>query len=410
MLKSKKLVLGVSYTILFFNFYSISIFPLGSVVLQIIFYIQIFLFAILFTANFDFTEFFERKIFGRLDYKYLLFAVLITALLYSTIVHNSGNLDFLSAVKLVSYFILPYIFIACFANLLFNDRKYFEDFLNVIIVFCLVNSIFALFLRVIGFSVSVTYPIQTLGFFSHPNTVSNVYTIAIPILLYKFSAKKINTWLFAGLMIFFLYSLLFTFSRAGYIGAMVGILVFTFIRSKKLFFVSIIIIGIVVAGFVADVAASKSDSSISRILLILTAVEMILSSTGSLLWGYGVYNSIELFKNEKIFFGNFETVVDPHNLILLLGIQFGMFFTIVCLVVFFSITARVIIKRNKFDSNNKLTIALLVSILYAMFFHNMLEDIIVYPEYFVMPLFLTFFGMIIFYYSTISKGVYERFS
>jgi len=279
----------------------------------------------------------------------------------------------------------------------------FENFLNIILIFVTMNSFAAIIFNFIQVNTNPLYPGHLLGFFNHPNTLSIIYTISIPIVFYKYFAAKIKPVLFIILLALFSYCLLFTFSRAGYLGALLGILLITFFKSKKTFVITIIITSLIMTYFVFGLASSKINSSVARILLMTTAISMISQNTGSFLWGTGVYNSIEVFKDEKIFFGNYENVVDPHNIILLLGIQFGMIVSILSIFYVLLISFKTTLKSKLLIQSDKLKVNLLVTIIIATLFHNMLEDILVYPEFFVMPLFLTFFGVLLMYNNYLKK-------
>lgn len=333
--------------------------------------------------------------------KISMFSVTVTFLLLSFLVSNfyfnSGTNTITSYFKILSYFILFYVFLKCFAEYLFLNENSFEIFLNIILVFTIVNSILSIFFNIIGLNQNPIYPNHTLGLFTHPNTISNVFTLSIPVLFYKYFSGKINAVIFYILLLLFSYCLLFTFSRAGYLGTLIAILLITFFKSKKAFIFTLVIIAAISFYFVFDVASSKTNSSFARILLIATAIDMITTNLTTFLGGYGVYNAIEVFKNEKVFFGNYESVVDPHNTILLLGIQFGMIVSLISILIVLAISVKVSIKAKYLDLKDKLKANLLVTVIISILFHNMLEDILVYPEYFVMPVFLTFFGILLIY-------------
>lgn len=396
MQSSGKLVFTVSLIILFFNFYSISVLPLNKEILEIIFFIQLFFFLILFSAGFSF-----EKTLGfylpELSIYSVLVSICLIAFLYSCFVVNIGSNNSMAYFKILSYFILIYVFVISFSDILFRNEALFEKFLNIILAFAIINSVAAIIFNILGLNKNPIYPSHILGFFSHPNTVSNVFTISIPILFYKYFSRKLSLLIFSALLILFSYCLVFTFSRAGYLGTVIAILLITFFKSKKAFVFTLIIIAIVSVYFIFGIASAKTNSSLARILLIITAVQMIFMSPGSFLWGYGVYNSIDIFKDEKVFIGSFENAVDPHNTILLLGIQFGMIVSFISVTLVFYSCIKALLRVKMLDLQDKSKINLMITLIMGIFFQNMLEDIVVYPEYFIMPLFLTFLGILIKY-------------
>lgn len=398
---NNKVLNAAAYSILFINFYSISILPFSTIVFESIFFIQSLIVVVLVSVKFDFQNFLKSSP-GKLDFLKILFFILSITILLSFI-YNINTSNLLSFFKLASYFYLTYIFSFCFADSIVKNDIRFENFISVILIFVVVNTMVALTLRMFDISFNSNYLNQSLGLFGHPNTLGMLYVIGFPVLIYKFFAKQIRFELFFVIVILFLYSLMFTFSRASYIGVGAGILIFTFFKSKKIFLFTALITVLILIYFVIDIASTKTDSSIARILLALTAVDMIFRDTSSILWGYGVYNSLELFMNEKIYFGNYESVLDPHNIILLLGMQFGLVATFLVLLICIILPFKVIFKRKKFNEADSLKIILCFTVITSLMINNMLEDILFYPEFFIFPVFLTFIGVLLSYNSTLKN-------
>jgi len=280
-----------------------------------------------------------------------------------------------------------------FSRIIFSDDEKFYNFLKVIVYFAVADAIFAIFSKFTGFRYSTSFPSHSLGFFSHPNTHSFVFTISLPVLFFLYFDKKIRLSFFLISLFLLAYNLMTTYSRTGMIITAFAVLLVTFFYSKKVFFISVALILVSASIVVANINAVKTDSSLSRALLILAAIQMILESPFHFFWGYGLFEAIEVFKTEKVFLGSLEIVVDPHNLILLLGIQFGMLVPLISLVIYFYVIIKsfLSIKKLKKTENFK-KIILALSLCLGLFLQNMFEDIIVYPEYFVMPIFLVFLG------------------
>ncbi|MDQ3021691.1 MAG: O-antigen ligase family protein [Bacteroidota bacterium] len=247
------------------------------------------------------------------------------------------------------------------------------------------------------------------GYFMHPNTASHFYTIMIPLLLYQYFAKKINFSKFLTILILFVLGLLFTFSRAGYIGASVSLLIIAYSKSKKFFFITIILLVISIYLFILDFIFAKSDSSISRVLLWATAIDMIIRDGGHSLWGYGVSNALTIFQNEKIYFGSTEEVPDPHNVILLLAIQFGLLFVISLILFLIVLFVKIyFIRHTDYFIENRTKIFLCLSITFGLISQNMVENVLAYPEHFVLNIFFIFIGYLYNFINNYEKNEFPR--
>lgn len=392
---------------LFLNFYVISNNPFADVLLTVIYYIQFLLFCSFFVVHFDFDRFFNSSFFKITTVSFLTLFLVSALLISSFYININENLNTDSIFKMISYFTTTYLFFYYLPKRFENNLEMLDSFLKAILIFALINSIYAIFGMATGFRQNEAFPGHCLGFFNHPNTHSFLYPVIFPIILFMFFTKKINLMLFLFLLFLFSFCLLFTFSRSGFISVGVTVLVYSFLKSKKLFFVVISLLFIISAFFLLDVAKSKTDSSVARLLLITAAVQMILNSPSSFLWGYGVFNSIEIFKVEKTFIGSLELVVDPHNWILLLGIQFGMIVPLLAGIIFLTIFGKGLWGMKKITEVRRKNYSILfVSICSGIFIQNFFEDVVVYPEYFVMPLFLICLGSIYVYYkSSVKKHV-----
>jgi hypothetical protein len=234
-----------------------------------------------------------------------------------------------------------------------------------------------------------------LGLFHHPNTNAAVFSIVVPAAFYKVFYSSKRNYLHISLFVFLFTSMLFTYSRATFIGVGIALLLLTFFKSGKImiFFAAILtIIGFTVLD--TFFLAKGGFSSISRLLLYYTAFQMIIENVSSMLFGYGVFRALEIFVTEKLFVGSLEVVVDPNNMLLLLAIQFGIIITIAftSFIIFIFIIG--ISRLNKLSPERKSGLIISISLIADLFIQNQFEDILVYPEYFVYPVFLTFLGYI----------------
>ncbi|MEO8209070.1 MAG: O-antigen ligase family protein [bacterium] len=332
--------------------------------------------------------------------KILLITVAAFFILSSFVFNISNNSDLKSFAKLITYPLIAYVFFFYTGKKLLRSDIMFEKYMKVFILAGAISSLISIIIFGLGISPSPSYFFTTHGIFVHPNTTSFLYILIIPLAIYFYYTGKINSFSLTVILSLFIIVLLFTYSRAGYLGAFSAVLIFTFLksRSKKVFIFTSLFIILVASTFVIDFTTAKQNSSAGRLLLMYTAYHMIFQSSSSFLWGYGVYNGVEVFREEKLFFGSYEFVDDPHNFILLSGIQFGAVLPLLALVfVIFLYFKFYMTDKEKFSERKLLNIYLCISVTAGYLINNMLEDVIVYPEYYVMPVFLIFLGYL--YYS-----------
>jgi len=381
------------------TFYNRTILPFSGIVYSGIYFLEIFIFFLFLISLIDF-----NRILNKSYIKFSFFDILVSVsflffIISSFYINFQYNNNLKSIAKLLSYFIVIITFFYILSKYIYLSDKLFDNLVDIIIYFGIFSSLYALFdYFFLGFHPVEEYKFAASGIFSHPNTASILYIILIPILFYKYYNHRISILAFSTILILFSLGLLFTFSRAGYIGVFVTILIMTFFRSKTVFIVTSIFLIFIIFTFVIDFVFSKAASTMSRGMLIVTAVNMVFSDSTHFLWGYGVFNAIDVFITEKIFSGNFENVVDPHNVILLLTIQFGALFTISVLISIIYLYIKALIVNKKLKSTSKKSkLNVCIAITLGLIVQNLFEDQIVYPEYFFMPVFLIFFGYI--YYS-----------
>jgi hypothetical protein len=269
----------------------------------------------------------------------------------------------------------------------------FDKFLDCILYISVATALIALIFYFVGFSLNPKYAFAATGYFGHSNTIAFIYTLSIPILFYKLFSKKISLLIFFALISILLLGLLFSYSRSAYIGVFVSIMIISFKKSKFIFLIVAALLLIIGSKVFMTFAFAKGDSSNPRIILMFTSYNMIFHSGYKyLLWGYGIFNNVKVFTGNQLIFGGIEEVPDPHNMALLLAIEFGVLFTIAFLSSFLYIIIRSFSRKKGNDFNYEQKINLSLAIIIGLFAHNMLEDIIVYPEFFVFPLFLIYSG------------------
>lgn len=389
------LTYSILITFVFVNVYAITILPVSWLINDLIFVIQLFLFSLLIIINLDASLLINFS-FPKVNSSFfLLILFLVLMFISSFYVNLDSNLNLKSILKIISYPIQFILFFYSFSAMLLASDRLFEKFLNIWLIFSVFTCVVAVFFNLVGINSSNNFSNSAIAFFVHTNSYSFVFTFAVPILIYKFFSKQISILPFLILLISMLTCLLFTYSRAGYLGVFVSILILTYNKSKSVFFITIVLLAVVISTFFIDFALSKGEgSTVSRSQIMITAYNMMFNSgTERLLWGYGVYENIEVFRSENIMFSIERDEADPHNLILLLGIQFGILCTIalLLLVTFVLIKAMFLLRKLKLQIQ-KQRISMAIAIVVGIMFQNMLEDIVIYPEYFVMPIFLIFLG------------------
>jgi len=381
--------------------YLIIVFSLSITVPQLHFLndisVKVFIFLTVIIMGFSFSNITEKK-FKQPDLLEFLFLLVTASFLISSFYVNfDDNFNLFSLMTLLTYVInFVMFFLILGKNFRLSTYK-FDKFINLILIFAIFLSFASLIFYSLGIHYLTQYSHTSAGLFGHPNTTSMFYTICVPVLFYKYFSKKISFPVFISLLVLFLIVLLLTLSRAGYIGVGIGILFYTFYKSRAMFVVVSIIVAIVALTVVADFASAKVDSSASRFLLLLAAYSIITRTDTTMLWGYGPVNGEQVFINEKFFFGN-EPVPNPHNLLMQLSIQFGVLFTLLMSLTIVTLLLKGIFlkfKNEKFKNDHRLSLCLTVII--SLIVQNFFEDVLVNPLYFVMPVFTVFCGFV--YYS-----------
>lgn len=236
--------------------------------------------------------------------------IIISSFILSSFYYNidfSMNVKALSKLALYPLIIFLYFYIFPFS--LFSKDFLFEKFLDLYLYFAFINSVIAFLFMYIEYYPGMIFPGQTLGFFYHTNTFAFVFTIAIPITIYKYFNKQLPITPYILLMLLFSGCLLFTFSRAGYIAALVGISVLLFKRSKLLFISGMLLILLLGSSLILNFAKVKGESSFfSRVQVMYIAYDMIFNyGYSKLLWGYGITNNVKIFQEIVTYsFGKLE--------------------------------------------------------------------------------------------------------
>lgn len=395
----------LSYKVLFlFLFYKIlcvSILPIKNN-----FFIDFFFIANFFLLSLDFNNLLNIKLRFRNFFQFLTVLFFFSLIFSVFIVNFNLNNDLTSISKtiiIIFQFILFFFFLG---NKVFKSNEFFNNFLNGIFVFSIISTLFTLFNYQTQLIYSERYSYATLGFYSHPNTAAFVFSFAFPVLIYKYYNKEISLYPFVILTVIFSISLLLTFSRAGYLAVGISSMLFVYTRSKKAFFLLLVFCILITFTFLLNINTAKSGSSFSRIQLLLTGINMIIENPRNFLWGVGVENSLKLFEQQKIIFGNVEeNILTPHNSVIFAIMQFGIFPISTYLFLFFGIliSARRYIKKN--IQNDNLKVMLCVAIVISVFVQNIFEDTLLNPEFPIMMMNLIFMGYLYYFISKESESI-----
>lgn len=338
-------------------------------------------------------------------FSFLGFIIIGCFMISSFYFNLEASLNVKTISKLSIYPIIIFLFFYIFSYSLYSNDFKFEKFLNLYLYFAIINSIIAFLFMYMGYYPGLIFEGHTLGFFYHTNTFSFVFTIAIPIALYKYFSKQLPITLFAILMFILSSCLLFTYSRAGYIGVLVGISILLYKKSKMLFVTCMLLILLLGSSLIWGFATAKDGSSMfTRFQVLYVAYDMMFNyGTAKLLWGYGVIKNVEVFQGILTYtFGDSRTEMGPHNFIFTLGIQFGIILAVTSVIFITLLLVKAFfIKMKQVGLDSYQRINLSISIVMGLLIQCLFEDLIVYPEFFAMPIILIFSGYLYYYVNKI---------
>lgn len=388
-LSSKILLFFIGYKI-----YIITVLPGASFVKNVSYYLDIFLLLIYLILVLDIKVIIKLKLLPANTTTFFLLLTLIMFIISTFYINISYALNLQAMIKTPIYILLFLSLFFSFPQVLVRNEDLFEKFLNYLIGISILSAFFSILSLHFGYNSENRIISAAIGFFNHTNTTAFIYSLVIPIVIYKYFSKRISLYGFIAMLGLFCYCLIFTLSRAGMMSVLLSVLFLTYFKSRKIFYITVILMLILSFSFLIDILALKTDSSLSRGLLIFTAVNMLTRGTGYLLWGYGVTNVYKVFDEEKRDFGNFETNVNnPHNFLLMLSIQFGIMVLLPYLAFLFVLLKNAIkIKTNMINNNTKLRLELCIAYIMGLILHNMFEELIIIPEFPFMPISLVFMG------------------
>ncbi len=131
---------------------------------------------------------------------------------------------------------------------------------------------------------------------------------------------------------------------------------------------------------------------------------MLKSSRIGFLFGFGSSSVFNVFQEFKFQLGPLlEDISYPHNFILFYIMQFGVISFVLLLFYLLRLILFYYKKLNSDFENYKFYLLPFVIVI-SLFFQSLLEDTILFPEFFVFNMFLTFLGFLIYGRSQILKG------
>lgn len=221
----------------------------------------------------------------------------------------------------------------------------------------------------------------SIGLFDHHLTFGGyymmVFLLALVIVLSHKRKGILRMMDFAAPVIIGL-SLVFSYARSAWLGVIMGIFTFGFLKGKKfalLLSLSMIILLLVVFAIeptswdrIKEISLSrdKDKAETTRIRLWQTSINMIKDKP---IWGIGLGNFTQLFEQYKVE-GYYDTICHPHNDFLNVTVNsgfLGLFAYLGIWIVFLYTTIKAMVKRKEAGSNNWMQIAGLIAIIAFLF-------------------------------------------
>jgi hypothetical protein len=378
------------------SIYGITILPAVSIVHRTISFLQILLFMIYLSFYLDLKRVLAMSL-PRLNLFRFISGCLLASFVVSFYVNWDSNHGFTAIARVITYPIIFIVFFYIFPKKILLNEELAEKFLDYLLLFGVASSLLALLIFFSGARLSQYY-MTTANFYRNPNAFGMWFVMFIPVAFYKYFTKQLSLILLGLFLTILSVCLLLTYSRSAYIVVSIAILIVIFHKSKPLFLATLVIFAFLILTVLVDFATAKTGYTLfSRSLLFMTAFDMIFyRGTHHFLWGYGAVHGIEVFNRDKDLFGTIDLVpeaIDPHNFLLLLGISYGSMVTILFLsMILFIVFRTILMRKRKIPAMMRGRINLFLAIVIGIFIQNMTEDVLAYPEYFLMPLFLIFLG------------------
>lgn len=382
--------------------YCLTIFP-GSEQLRVPLFVMLSVFYVIYFINrFDFESFLKGRQ-PRIKIDRVIIVVLSILFAFSVIlfnIHDLLSVNGLSKVVAVAFGCVFYCYFL--PGVAINKPEIVRLTLGFIIVLGIITGITGIIFSLAGININPAARAAAPSFFLHPNSAAFAYTFSAPVLIYilmfekEATSRDVRIIIFAGLAIVCV-GLLLTLSRAGYLALMVSTFTMLFFKSRKHFLISIIAFALLYYFVLHSFIIAKGTvSSISRLGLLYSAVELLKSSRTGLLWGFGSISVFDTYADYKLQLGPLlENIPYPHNSILFFTMQFGLLSLIALMTYFIVLIGRTLrILKDRTLDNKRLILPL--SVATGIFAQSLLEDTVLFPEFFVFHFYLVFIGAMVY--------------
>lgn len=387
----------IFYSIIFLGIFVMSIFPYSEQFQSYIVFAFSLILIFLFLSKVDIKNVLNLTLGNKKDS--LFFKVFILLFLISVIGYNFKDFINIYGFFKIFYFIFGGLFLSVYIpNRILSDKIKIKRFFKVLFIIGFLSSIAGIITIFYSFH-PTQKPGYAYGLFLNANTNAYLASFYIPVTLYALLYKKdifyngsLRNFYIIGLILMII-NLLFSYSRGGYIGTATSSALLLFFYSKKRF-ISIIIILALFNSQLLPFLTVKGGSNLSRIGLLYAAFEMLKSSSDGFLWGFGTVSVFTKFELVKASLGGlFDPVNYPHNFILFYIMQFG----IISLIPLIYFIGKYLFKSVKCifkKVENRDEIIIYFTIVFSILMQSLVEDTILFPHFFVFPIFLVFFGML----------------
>lgn len=379
------------------------------------YYIILLIGTFIILLSFDLEEFLSLSLkFPNIESKFLL--LLSILILISTIIFNPVEFSKISYIVVwLSYIVLFLVYFFILPRLILNNTNYLIKFFKIISNFGFLFSLLGILMYIGNIHPIPDYAFGMISLINHPNNTSIVITITLfpTIYLTIINWNKFTTFIKS----FYIFSILLqltgqmlTYTRAGMIATSIGLIFFfiMYFKGKSLLIMPILFIIVPVFG-VAFFQAKGFASFISRFYLLLPAYTLIIRSRESLLWGYGLNNSIIEYKKTLVqFLPNEYLINDPHNTYVTLMLMFGVIFTLMLMIMVFVIIIKCFYRAIKFKNYElKLFYLLIVSSTLSILTQGLFDTELIKADFYTIHYLLVMFGLAYYSFKIISKN--EKF-
>jgi len=381
--------------------YRSSWFPGAKSIMNIDMYIIDLIIYSIILIFFSFNKFLNYKF--SIDRNNFFLYALSLVFLISTVFYNIQEITVAkNLIRMISYFAYISLFFFWFPEILVNNNKYFKKLIVLIAAIGFITSTLGLILLFTGKNPVERFSDSLISIITHPNNASIIFTYtSITTLFFLFYFNDtLNIVSKIFLLISFILQFiaqLYSFTRAGIIATIIGLLIFVFFyyRKKILIILPIVIVTFPSILYYFLFYKKGLTSFASRFYLLIPAYHMIIDYPSRMLWGYGLTDSFLRYQEYRFLFNvTEENINDPHNTYVMLTLMFGILFTLILLIFLFSLIIRsfiVIIKsKNKKES---LIYSYLASIIIAICIQGIFDTELILTEYYTLQILLIMSGL-----------------